>query len=951
MTHKTVLSILAAITLSVFAPSAIAQQGQWAFGIPGDDEIASRITLMSNGDLLSCGHRMVTRQDGTTSVIDWMTTVHGFLPYDVIETSTGRIIAAGAYVDDNNNVSTMLVMYNPFGGVMLTHVYPGWHIWEMCDLIETNSGGFMIVGEILETTTGTTQPFIIKTDQVGNEIWMNRYDAVDFQIEMGEFTYVQEEVDADGTARYHLTGRLRDEQFSSYETLLMTIDENGAVLKVSTIGFDNHTDFGRGLTRVANNQFLVTGFSKEIGEGGGTYLMRTEDDFTVLWYYGIFGFSGTKEIVLDSVGSAILAGIVSFPNPIQNAALIAVDSGSPGLVWGMQYGGQNQEWGRDFTVDTGGGYALLGTTRSFGGVDQDQYLVRTDVNGESGCNEMVYRPEIIPNQVIATPIQMEPVLIAPIPQFSVPGGDIEYFETPLCEDPDPCVCVDPPLGMVGWWTLDEPVGPVAADSVAGNDGTYVSNPIPSPGKVANCLEFDGIDDYVSVPDDPLLDVGMFTDGDFTIDAWIWLDATNAVEWGPIVDKIELGIGYEFFVRDDSLGLYLADPLMQAFLTSSNPVPHNEWVHVAAIVDRTGSSRFLINGVEELAIGVPPPMSYENAGSFLIGKMRGSPPQYFDGKIDEVEFFNRALDTSEIQAIYNAQECGKCKIDCHPPWDVPFCNDEISIIVAIPVCNYSPIGANIELSFAGLSPPTCGNIDGPTNFTVISPGNPIFVPGNQCVTVMVLIKRPVQMTSLNDVSCYEVTITNLDNGQVQTCSGSVQDRRDLCPGTPDPDDPVELPVGAIVEVTIPITNTAYEGNVINWRAVAYGPNMAVSDIISLNGGQPGTAASGKLETAQGETSNLRLDVQALAFQFGYIDLVIFTEVDGQVTPLTSRMMETIIGEDCLGDFNGNGVVDGGDLGLLLSAWGKCGGCPEDLNGSGVVDGGDIGLLLAAFGACP
>ena len=47
----------------------------------------------------------------------------------------------------------------------------------------------------------------------------------------------------------------------------------------------------------------------------------------------------------------------------------------------------------------------------------------------------------------------------------------------------------------------------------------------------------------------------------------------------------------------------------------------------------------------------------------------------------------------------------------------------------------------------------------------------------------------------------------------------------------------------------------------------------------------------------------------------------------------------------GDFNGDGKVDGADLGLLLAVWGPCDGCPEDMNGDGMVDGGDIGLMLA------
>ncbi|HMN96829.1 MAG TPA: GC-type dockerin domain-anchored protein [Phycisphaerales bacterium] len=49
----------------------------------------------------------------------------------------------------------------------------------------------------------------------------------------------------------------------------------------------------------------------------------------------------------------------------------------------------------------------------------------------------------------------------------------------------------------------------------------------------------------------------------------------------------------------------------------------------------------------------------------------------------------------------------------------------------------------------------------------------------------------------------------------------------------------------------------------------------------------------------------------------------------------------------GDLNGDGIVDGADLGLLLSAWGSEN-FAADLNGDGVVDGADLGLLLAAWG---
>lgn len=52
--------------------------------------------------------------------------------------------------------------------------------------------------------------------------------------------------------------------------------------------------------------------------------------------------------------------------------------------------------------------------------------------------------------------------------------------------------------------------------------------------------------------------------------------------------------------------------------------------------------------------------------------------------------------------------------------------------------------------------------------------------------------------------------------------------------------------------------------------------------------------------------------------------------------------------CPADLNGDDVVDGADLGELLSGWGTPG--PGDLDGNGIVDGADLGELLSAWGDC-
>ena len=56
------------------------------------------------------------------------------------------------------------------------------------------------------------------------------------------------------------------------------------------------------------------------------------------------------------------------------------------------------------------------------------------------------------------------------------------------------------------------------------------------------------------------------------------------------------------------------------------------------------------------------------------------------------------------------------------------------------------------------------------------------------------------------------------------------------------------------------------------------------------------------------------------------------------------------ENCIADLNGNGIVEGADLSLLLAAWGSTSEI-NDLDGNGIVGGSDLSLLLAAWGECP
>lgn len=82
----------------------------------------------------------------------------------------------------------------------------------------------------------------------------------------------------------------------------------------------------------------------------------------------------------------------------------------------------------------------------------------------------------------------------------------------------------------------------------------------------------------------------------------------------------------------------------------------------------------------------------------------------------------------------------------------------------------------------------------------------------------------------------------------------------------------------------------------------------------------------------------------------VGMIAVTSVPG-VLPTSIAALGTVVREQeaCSPDLDGDGFVDGSDLGRMLAGWGGSG--AADLNRDGTVDGVDLGVLLGAWGSCP
>lgn len=231
-------------------------------------------------------------------------------------------------------------------------------------------------------------------------------------------------------------------------------------------------------------------------------------------------------------------------------------------------------------------------------------------------------------------------------------------------------CVPPPPNMVNWWTFDEPIGSTTPNDIRmfNNIGSFVGTPLVIPGMVGNALSF-STGNYVEVPDHPELNFGPCES--FSIDCWI---RTNPPHTGSpnstltILDKREAGsctsLGYGLYLTWGVIGFQVGSgsTFTNYAANGSTMINDGKWHLVAVTYDRASLTLKLYqDGVVVKTVNA---LSVPNLNNFATLVIGGRHPNFgggsFNGDIDELEYFKRALTLTEISSIFNAGSSGKCK---------------------------------------------------------------------------------------------------------------------------------------------------------------------------------------------------------------------------------------------------------------------------------------------------
>jgi len=205
-----------------------------------------------------------------------------------------------------------------------------------------------------------------------------------------------------------------------------------------------------------------------------------------------------------------------------------------------------------------------------------------------------------------------------------------------------------PTDATGYWPLDSDISNVVVDASGNGDSGTVNNArVVGHGKVNGCLGFNGTNSYVQISN--------LISNDFSIAFWVktaqaggtgqWYEGTGLVDGEVSAGENDFGTA----VSGGYFAFGVGNP--EITILSTNAINDGVWHQcVATRIQSTGLISIYVDGAWQ-ATGAGNVNSLTAAAKLRFGQ-NAAGAGYFEGLLDEVQIYNRALGNLEVSALYH-----------------------------------------------------------------------------------------------------------------------------------------------------------------------------------------------------------------------------------------------------------------------------------------------------------
>jgi len=241
--------------------------------------------------------------------------------------------------------------------------------------------GYVLAGYTYSIGSGDSDAWLVKTDAFGNMLWNKTYGGLKHD-EAHSITRIP-------SGGFIIAGVTNSFGFGYFDAWLIRIDSNGNMLWSRTYGGAGNEELWSVIV-TSDGGFAAAGWTTSFGAGAGDFwLIKTDASGNVEWNktYGGKNFEAATCLKQTQDGGFVLVGYTySYGAGGSDIWLIKTDKYG-NAQWNMTYGGSNEDYGFCVTQTTDGGYAIAGSTSSFGAGVYDFWLIKTNGLGQPVWNK------------------------------------------------------------------------------------------------------------------------------------------------------------------------------------------------------------------------------------------------------------------------------------------------------------------------------------------------------------------------------------------------------------------------------------------------------------------------------------------------------------------------------------------------------------------------------------